>query len=122
MYLAVTGENLLGEKAVLPGFCRLLARGAVFPVLKEDPKAKTPGLLVLPGERAFEKIRYFEEEGILYRLRQERALRAGSEIECNVFYPFDEKLASTSQWDFQTWLLKHKAYFVRNARNFMRDF
>ena len=101
------------EPVHLPGFRRVRAAGASYPVLVAEPAGAVEGRL-WRGARPAERARLDAYEGPAYRLAPVEALDAGgNSLRALAYLAVPGRIAATAEpWDLAAWQARHKAAFL----------
>jgi gamma-glutamyl AIG2-like cyclotransferase len=115
----VTDDEL--ERAWLHGYRRVRAANTSYPVLLPAPGLVVSGVVFLPGSTLDElRIRHFEEGEYAENWSLVR-LPGGRQLAARVFLALEALQATDEAWDLGTWASAHKADFLAQCCEWMRD-
>lgn len=118
----VSGQPLSAlhcEAAGVSGYAQREVVGQDFPVLVEDARATTTGVIISGlNELALDRILFFE--GDEYRLQDiDVQSESGQTVACQYFTDTAVYDVRDTPWDFDAWQMREKADFLIRTRNFM---
>ena len=115
---AVVGRAFRSEPAVLIGYVRRRVRGQVYPAVRPDPQAETPGLLCHDVDP--ETLRRLDHyEGPVYDRRVAPVKTdSGTQVDAEVYVLADAHadLLSAESWDRDAFARRHLAGFLAAIR------
>ena len=114
------GENELAP-ARLTGYRRVRTATQPYPMLKPDPDGVVEGMLLMePSSRDEARILHFEDAEYVER---RTTVRSASDraVEARVFYALAEMGETDEPWEPDSWVSRHKAAFLPQCREWMRD-
>ncbi|MGH6897546.1 MAG: gamma-glutamylcyclotransferase family protein [Geminicoccaceae bacterium] len=115
----VAGGEL--RQAWLHGYRRVRAASASYPVLVPAPRLVVGGVLFHPrGARDEVRIRHFEDEEYVDRWLIAR-LPDGHRQPARVFFALEALGCTEQPWHLATWAQEHKAAFLEQCREWLRD-
>ena len=115
----LTGSEL--SQAWLRGYRRVRAATASYPVLVPAAKLLVGGVLFQPqSERDEIRIRHFEGEEYVDRWLMVR-LPGGRRRPARVFFSLEALGRTDHPWNLAEWAQEHKAAFLEQCREWMRD-
>jgi Gamma-glutamyl cyclotransferase, AIG2-like len=115
----LTGGEL--SQAWLRGYRRVRAATASYPVLVPATGLVVAGVLFHPQSTRDEvRIRHFEDGDYIDRRSMVR-LRGGRQLPARVFFSLEALGSTDDPWDLAEWAHEHKAAFLEQCREWMRD-
>jgi hypothetical protein len=115
----------VGEDELVParlrGYRRVRTARRPYPMLRPDPDGVIEGVLLIEASRRDEtRILHFESGEYVDRLTAVRSA-CGREIEARVFFALAEMGETEEPWEPDSWASRHKAAFLQQCREWMRD-
>jgi hypothetical protein len=115
----VTGDEL--SRAWLHGYQRVRAANASYPILVPAPGVVVGGVVFQPrDDRDDVRIRHFEDGEYAERWLNVR-VAGGRRLATRVFLALERLEATDEAWDLAAWVSAHKAAFLEQCREWMRD-
>lgn len=109
------------SRAWLHGYQRVRAANASYPVLVPAPGVVVGGVVFRPkGDRDDVRIRHFEDGEYAERWLNVY-LAGGRRLATRVFLALEVLEATDEAWDLASWASAHKAAFLEQCREWMRD-
>ena len=119
---SVSGMDLDGTTAVLPGYRRRLLRGEVYPAIRPDAWARVEGIIYTQlGHTAWQRLDSFEgelyqRETVVVELADEQRLQA----QTYVLKPQYHGLMSRDAWSLEWFLQSGHASFLSEYTGFQQ--
>ena len=118
---SVSGMDLLGATAVLPGYRRRLLRGEVYPAIRPDAGNRVDGILYTGLSRsAWQRLDRFE--GKMYQRKTVVVMAGRQRIQGQTYVlkPQYHALMTSDAWTLEWFLQSGHAAFVSGDRGFQQ--
>jgi gamma-glutamylcyclotransferase (GGCT)/AIG2-like uncharacterized protein YtfP len=119
---SVSGMDLTGSTAILPGYRRRLLRGEVYPAIRPDTQDRVEGILYTQiGQSAWQRLDGFEGE--LYQRETVQVQLAGEQrlqAQTYVLKPQYHGLMTRDAWSLEWFLQSGHASFISEYRGFQQ--